>query len=94
MAHKYEKGITMTETSNKPYNILFIFTDQERQVEQYPVGVKRPPLERLQRIGITFENHQICAALCTHSRSTISTGQYNVHSGMFDNTNFPWQKDL
>lgn len=84
----------MTESSNKPYNILFILTDQERHFDQYPVGVNQPGLERLQGMGVTFENHHICAAVCTPSRSTIYTGQHIVHSGMFDNTNFPWQEDL
>ena len=54
----------------------------------------RPALERLQQMGVTFENHQICAAVCTPSRSTIYTGQHIVHTGMFDNTNFPWQEDM
>jgi arylsulfatase A-like enzyme len=84
----------MTEVSKKSYNILFILTDQERHFDQYPTNVERPALERLQRKGVTFEKHHICSAVCTPSRSTIYTGQHIVHSGMFDNTNFPWQEDL
>lgn len=80
--------------ANKGYNILFILTDQERFFDEYPDGVKRPALARLQREGVTFENHQIAAAVCTPSRSTIYTGQHIVQTEMFDNTNFPWQKDM
>lgn len=79
---------------NKPYNILFILTDQERYVETYPASVKRPGLEQLQKMGITFENHTISSAVCSPSRSSIYTGQHIVHTGVFDNVNFPWQKDL
>ncbi|MEM7031990.1 MAG: sulfatase-like hydrolase/transferase [Chloroflexota bacterium] len=84
----------MTQASIKPYNILFILTDQERQFKQYPANVERPGLEKLQKMGVTFKNHQISSAICSPSRSTIYTGQHIVHTGVFDNVNFPWQRDL
>ena len=84
----------MSETTNPPPNILFILTDQERYFDEYPSSVDRPALKRLQEMGTAFENHQICASVCTPSRSTIYTGQHIVNTGMFDNTNFPWQGNL
>jgi arylsulfatase A-like enzyme len=69
-------------------------TDQEHHFDEYPAGVERPALERLQALGVTFENHYICSAVCTPSRSTIYTGQHIVHTGMFDNANLSWQPDL
>ena len=84
----------MSDASPKPLNILFILTDQERRFDSYPESVKRPGLERMQRMGVTFENHHICSAVCTPSRSTIYTAQHIVRTGMFDNTNFPWQQDM
>lgn len=45
-------------------------------------------------MGTTFENHQICSAVCTSSRSVIFTGQHIQHTRMFDNTNFPWVENL
>jgi len=84
----------MTESSTPPYNILFILTDQEQYIDRYPDSVKRPGLEQLQQMGVTFENHHICSAVCSPSRSNIYTGQHIVHTGIFDNVNFPWQKDL
>lgn len=84
----------MTEEAKAHYNILFILTDQERQFDELPQGMERPALQRLQAMGTTFTNHQICSAVCTPSRSNIFTGQHIVHSGMFDNTNFRWQGDL
>ncbi len=56
--------------------------------------MERPALQRLQAMGTTFTNHQICSAVCTSSRSNIFAGQHIVHSGMFDNTNFAWQGNL
>lgn len=84
----------MTATATKPYNILFILTDQERKFDQYPTGMERPGLEKLKQMGVTFENHYISSAICSPSRSTIYTGQHIVHTGVFDNVNFPWQRDL
>lgn len=75
------------------YNILFIFTDQERYFAELPRGAW-PAHERLEREGVTFENHQICAAVCTPSRSVVYTGRHIQHTGMFDNTNYPWQDSL
>ncbi|MEM8859773.1 MAG: sulfatase-like hydrolase/transferase [Chloroflexota bacterium] len=80
--------------TNKPYNILFILTDQERKFDQYPAGMERPGLDKLKQMGVTFENHHISSAICSPSRSTIYTGQHIVHTGVFDNVNFPWQRDL
>ncbi|MBA7479298.1 hypothetical protein ES707_14732 [subsurface metagenome] len=77
-----------------PYNILFILTDQERYFDRYPRGMSLPGRERLMRDGVTFTNHQICAAVCTPSRSVILTGQHIQHTRMFDNTNFPWIENM
>ncbi|MEM9565486.1 MAG: sulfatase-like hydrolase/transferase, partial [Actinomycetota bacterium] len=84
----------MTTEPRQPYNILFILTDQERHFRNQPDGVDRPGLRSLQRIGVTFEHHNVCSVACSPSRSNIYTGQHIVHSGIFDNVNFPWQRDL
>ena len=78
----------------RPYNILFILTDQERYFDRYPGGYRLPGRERLMRDGVTFQNHQICTAVCTPSRSVLLTGQHIQHTRMFDNTNFPWIENL
>ncbi|HIH2748217.1 sulfatase-like hydrolase/transferase [Burkholderia aenigmatica] len=74
------------------YNILFILTDQEQHFDRWPFPV--PGRERLRREGITFDNHQIAACVCTPSRSTIYTGQHIQHTRMFDNCGIPWQADM
>ena len=78
----------------KRYNVLFILTDQERYEPELLGKGHWPGRDRLAKMGTTFENHQICAAVCTPSRSVIYTGQHIQHTRMFDNTNFPWVEDM
>ena len=79
-----------------PYNIVFILTDQERLFRpgELPQGFSLPAHERLARQGTTFRNHTINSCVCTPSRSVIYTGQHIQHTGMFDNTNFPWIQSM
>ncbi|MDJ0950693.1 MAG: sulfatase-like hydrolase/transferase [Alphaproteobacteria bacterium] len=76
----------------KRHNILFVLTDQERHFrdDELPSGFRLPGHERLVRAGVTFQNHQVASCVCTPSRSVVYTGQHIQHTGMFDNTNFPW----
>ena len=80
--------------SDKPYNILFIVTDQEYAHEALPPGMSLPNRDRLKAAGVTFANHHTAHTVCTPSRSTIYTGQHPVHTGMTDNTNFAWAADM
>ena len=83
-------------TSSGPYNILMIVTDQERHIKasELPIGYQLLGHERLAKRGVVFENHQIASCVCTPSRAVLYTGQHIQHTGMFDNTNFPWSNDL
>src|SRR5262245_31345558 len=62
--------------ANGPYNILFIFTDQERYFRpgELPVGYSLPAHDRLMKAGTTFTNHRINSCVCTPSRSVVYTG--------------------
>ena len=84
----------MAGRSGSAPNVLIVLTDQERHFDEYPASVERPALRRLQAMGTTFVNHYIASAVCTPSRSTILTGQHVPNTGMFDNTNLPWQGDM
>jgi arylsulfatase A-like enzyme len=79
-----------------PYNVLFVLTDQERffRPGELPAGFSLPAHERLARQGTSFTNHRINSCVCTPSRSVLYTGQHIQHTGMFDNTNFPWISSL
>jgi len=84
------------QSAGKPYNIVFILTDQERHFRQgeLPADFRLPARERLAERGVVFENHRINANVCTSSRSVIYTGQHIQHTKMYDNTNFPWMKSM
>lgn len=78
----------------KPYNVMVILTDQEQNIPDLLGKGHWPGRDRLAKMGTTFENHQICSAVCTPSRSVIFTGQHIQHTRMFDNTNFPWVDNM
>jgi len=83
-------GDTDAAPGERPYNILFILTDQERYFD--PAAL--PGRDRLRQRGVTFTNHQINAAVCTPSRSNIYTGRHIQQTRLFDNMDFPWIDDL
>lgn len=76
------------------YNIVFITTDQEAYIENYPIGSEFKARERMRQIGITFENHYSCSNVSTASRSAIYTGRHITETCMLDNTNYPFQPDM
>ncbi|MEQ9482415.1 sulfatase-like hydrolase/transferase [Coleofasciculus sp. F4-SAH-05] len=76
------------------YNILFIFTDQERYFPQKPSGLTLPGHERLQQTGITFHNHYTSSTMCTASRSVLLTGLSTPVTGMFENTDVRYISNL
>jgi arylsulfatase A-like enzyme len=82
-----------TSGSSK-FNILFIFTDQERYFRSWPTGFTLPGRERFQRTGVTFHNHYCPATMCTSSRSVLFTGLTTPVNRMFENLDLPWIKDL
>ena len=81
---------------NKPYNILFILTDQERYFSpnSLPKDYNLPGRKRMRQEGVSFSNHQIATSVCSSSRSVIYTGQHIQHTGVFDNMGFPWSNNL
>jgi arylsulfatase len=83
-------------TGGKPYNILFLLTDQERYFDSatLPAGYSLPGRERLRREGVSFLNHQIATSVCSSSRSVIYTGQHIQHTKVFDNMGFPWSNSM
>jgi len=75
-------------------NILFVFTDQERDFSRWPAGLDLPGHERLADTGTRFQAHHIGATMCTSSRSIMMTGLQTAVNGMYENLDVPWVKDL
>lgn len=74
------------------YNILFVLVDQEHFFPQWPFPV--PAREALKKKSVTFLNHQAASCVCSSARSVIYTGQHIQHTGIADNLNYVWQRDL
>ena len=80
------------ETPPPGYNILFVLVDQEHFFDKWPFPV--PGREYLKKNGVTFLNHQGASQVCSSARSVIYTGQHIQHTGVFDNMEAPWQRDM
>jgi len=80
------------ETPPPGYNILFVLVDQEHFFDKWPFAV--PGREYLKANGTTFLNHQAASQVCSSARSVIYTGQHIQHTGVFDNMEAPWQRDM
>ena len=76
------------------YNIVFITTDQEIYMENFPAGSDYAARERLRQIGTTFEKHYACSNVSTSSRSVIYTGRHVTETHMMDNTNLTCQPNM
>src|SRR5262249_35392922 len=80
------------ETPPSGYNILFVLVDQEHFFEKWPFPV--PGREYLKANATTFANHQGASQVCSSARSVIYTGQHIQHTGVFDNMEAPWQRNM
>lgn len=90
-------GSTLTrsaQASRHSYNILFIFTDQERYSRPRPAGLHLPGHDRLERTGVTFTNHYVGAVMCSSSRAILLTGLQTPDNGVFENLNVPWVPNM
>lgn len=79
--------------SGRP-NIVFVFTDQERYISDWPADMSLPGHERLATDGVTFAAHYCPAVMCTSSRSVIMTGLQTPDNGMFENADLPYVNPL
>ncbi len=74
------------------YNILFVLVDQEHFFPQWPFPV--PAREAIKKKAVTFLNHQAASCVCSSARSVVYTGQHIQQTGIADNLNYIWQRDL
>ena len=74
------------------YNILFVLVDQEHFFPTWPFPV--PAREAIKKKAVTFLNHQAASCVCSSARSVVYTGQHIQHTGIADNLNYVWQRDL
>ncbi len=75
-------------------NILLVVSDQERQRDWLPPGVRLPWRERLQAEGLEFTNHHTHSSPCSPSRASLFTGRYLPQHGVVDNVIMPEHTEL
>ena len=74
--------------SNRPTNILFLFTDQHRLSAVGCYGetpCQTPSIDRLAAEGVRFENAYTVCPVCSPARGTIMTGLYPHAHGICSN---------
>lgn len=94
LAAPAKKKMSGAAKLSKQQNILFIFTDQERFIRQWPHKFNLPGHEKLSRNGVTFTKHYVSATMCTSSRSVMLTGLQTADNKMFDNVDTPYIKSM
>lgn len=80
------------DTMPSGYNILFVLVDQEHFFPSWPFPV--PAREAIKKKAVTFLNHQAASCVCSSARSVVYTGQHIQQTGIADNLNYIWQRDL
>ncbi len=78
---------TSPDNSEKPVNILFVFTDDQRWDALGYAGnsiIQTPHLDELAAQGTYFDNAFVTTAICCVSRASVLTGQYAQNSGVQD----------
>ena len=91
---KAAPAVVRGDGAKGPYNILFVFADQERFFPAWPRGFSLPAHERMQRTGTRFLNHYTSSTMCTSSRAVMMTGLQVPDNGMYENCDVPYIDNL
>ena len=78
----------------KPYNVLFIITDQQRADHNGFMGnqvLRTPNLDGLASTGMVFDNAWVSNPVCMPNRATIMTGRMpSAHGVIFNDRSLEW----
>jgi len=80
----------------KKPNLLFIFTDEQRQDTLRVYGnrkIKTPNLDKLAQESVVFTQAYVTQPVCTPSRASILTGLYPHANGCIEN-NIPLKREI
>ncbi len=77
-----------SKTANKPYNIIFIMSDDhaEKAISAYDKSlINTPNIDRIANEGILFKNSFVTNSICAPARAVLLTGKYSHLNGLRDN---------
>lgn len=80
--------------SKRPYNVIFIISDQEAYHLTATGDYRLPARRALARRGTTFCNHYIASAMCTPSRAAFFTGTPPQTNRVFDQMEYGFVPNL
>jgi arylsulfatase A-like enzyme len=80
--------------TGKPFNIIFVITDQRAYRLFAGADYSLPALDDIARHGVTFTNHYIASAMCSPSRAALLTGRPPQVNGVFDQMQTPYTPSL
>ena len=79
---------------SKPFNVLFIITDQQRADHNGFMGnpiLRTPNLDAIAASGMTFDNAWVSNPVCMPNRATIMTGRMpSAHGVIFNDRSLDW----
>ena len=86
--------MTMEHEPERPMNVLFICTDQQRASDVGFMGnevVQTPHLDALATESMVFENAWVSNPVCMPNRSTMLTGRLpSAHGVIFNDRSLDW----
>ena len=83
-----DKKIVETKKGKKPYNIIFIMSDDhaEKTISAYDNSlIQTPNIDRIANEGILFKNSFVTNSICAPARAVLLTGKYSHLNGLRDN---------
>lgn len=89
----------MTETApgQKPMNVLFVITDQQRADHTGFMGnqiVETPNMDRIAAAGMVFDQAWVSNPVCMPNRATIMTGRMpSAHGVVFNDRSLDWNSN-
>lgn len=89
-------GLKKPDEQQKPPNLLFILTDEQRYDTSAPYGneqIQTPHLNKLGESSVVFQKAYVTQPVCSPARSSILTGLYPHTTGVTNN-NIPLDEGI
>lgn len=80
--------------NTKPYNLLYLFTDEHNKLITGCYGnkaVHTPNLDRLAADGTMFTDAYTANPICVPARASMTIGDYCFRHKFWDNACFPYE---